>query len=191
MTRGWCCADTAPPELDPFSEEGDRAGNPAFGDFYEREEVLAMAADATPHAEPAGRVREPRAQPRVEASSPFIARPVWKRAAAGHRELQGPAGLRRPWTCRRSNDLTALGADRSGRRVVARQADVLAAGRGPAGEALAAGSRALRRVGQGRLLATTPGKTIEYEYVAGAAPRALFDELDVRKIAFDRWNSGT
>jgi phage terminase large subunit-like protein len=36
-------------------------------------------------------------------------------------------------------------------------------------------------------LATTPGPTIEYEYIAEYL-RGLFDKLDIRKIAFDRWN---
>jgi phage terminase large subunit-like protein len=38
---------------------------------------------------------------------------------------------------------------------------------------------------QGHLLAA-PGKSVDYEYVAEYL-RGLFDRLDVRKIAFDRW----
>lgn len=33
----------------------------------------------------------------------------------------------------------------------------------------------------------TPGKTIEYEFVA-AHLRQVFDELDVMQLGFDRWN---
>ncbi|KAA0689843.1 terminase large subunit [Neorhizobium sp. P12A] len=36
-------------------------------------------------------------------------------------------------------------------------------------------------------LETTPGPTVDYEFVA-AHLRGLFDKLDIRKIAFDRWN---
>jgi phage terminase large subunit-like protein len=36
-------------------------------------------------------------------------------------------------------------------------------------------------------LRTTPGKTVEYEFVA-AHLRDLFETMDIRKIAFDRWN---
>jgi len=36
-------------------------------------------------------------------------------------------------------------------------------------------------------LETTPGPTVDYEFVAHHL-RGLFDELDIRKIAFDRWN---
>lgn len=36
-------------------------------------------------------------------------------------------------------------------------------------------------------LATTPGKSIEYEWVAEHL-RGLFDQLDIRQVGFDRWN---
>jgi phage terminase large subunit-like protein len=36
-------------------------------------------------------------------------------------------------------------------------------------------------------LETTPGRSIEYEYVAEYL-RGVFDDLDIRSIAFDRWN---
>src|SRR5690606_18817490 len=36
-------------------------------------------------------------------------------------------------------------------------------------------------------LEVTPGKSIEYEWVAKRL-RAIFDKYDVRKAAFDRWN---
>lgn len=36
-------------------------------------------------------------------------------------------------------------------------------------------------------LEATPGPTVDYEFVA-AHLRGLFDRLDIRKIAFDRWN---
>ncbi|MBX5279121.1 terminase large subunit [Rhizobium sp. NLR10a] len=39
----------------------------------------------------------------------------------------------------------------------------------------------------GRFLETTPGPTVDYEFVAHHL-RGLFDRLDIRKIAFDRWN---
>lgn len=38
-----------------------------------------------------------------------------------------------------------------------------------------------------RFLETTPGPTVDYEFVAHHL-RELFDRMDVRKIAFDRWN---
>jgi phage terminase large subunit-like protein len=37
------------------------------------------------------------------------------------------------------------------------------------------------------LIETTPGKAIQYEYVAERL-RALFDRLDIRRVAFDRFN---
>ena len=50
---------TAPPELDPFSEEAIKAANPAFGTFLNAREVLAMAARRPPHAGARGRVSQP------------------------------------------------------------------------------------------------------------------------------------
>jgi phage terminase large subunit-like protein len=43
---------TADPDLDPFSEKAIRQANPAFGDFLNATEVLAMAEDARTNAEP-------------------------------------------------------------------------------------------------------------------------------------------
>jgi hypothetical protein len=40
-------------------------------------------------------------------------------------------------------------------------------------------------VGQGRQLNTTPGKAIEYEFVAEFL-RGVFDRCDVQLMAFDR-----
>jgi hypothetical protein len=41
-----CSLYTAPLNGDPFTEEAIRAANPAFGDFLNAKEVLAMAEDA-------------------------------------------------------------------------------------------------------------------------------------------------
>jgi phage terminase large subunit-like protein len=40
---------------------------------------------------------------------------------------------------------------------------------------------------RGGYLQTTPGKSIEYEFVAEHL-RGLFDRLDIRALGFDRWN---
>jgi phage terminase large subunit-like protein len=37
------------------------------------------------------------------------------------------------------------------------------------------------------MLQTTPGKSVEYEFVAEYL-RGLFDRLDIRALGFDRWN---
>jgi phage terminase large subunit-like protein len=73
---------TAPQEDDPFAEETIRKANPAFGDFQNAVEVLAMAEDARrmPSREP--EYRNLILNQRVEASSPFISRSLWLACAA-------------------------------------------------------------------------------------------------------------
>lgn len=177
---------SAPEHLDPFSEEAIRAANPAFGLFMNPEEVMAMAADAK---------RMPSRQPeyenlilnrRVAMNTPFVSRMVWNECAGpvadsfeGH-DVFGGLDLSE------TSDLTAF--------VKVARIDgvwnvqpVFWLPR----EGLAEKSRQDRTpydlwAKQG-CIETTPGRSIEYEYVAAR----LFDEhqrLRFRKIAFDRWN---
>lgn len=177
---------TADESVETFTEAAIRAANPAFGDFQVAAEVLAMAEDAR---------RQPSRQPefenlvlnrRVEMFAPFVSRPVWQ-ANTG----DGPAafdglpvygGL----DLSETTDLTALVliAPLDGiwhvRPTFWLPADGL--------EAKAKKDRVpydtwLR---QGYLTAA-PGKTVDYSYVAEHL-RNVCNDLDVRKIAFDRWN---
>jgi phage terminase large subunit-like protein len=177
--------DTAPPELEPFSEEAIRAANPAFDLFMNKTEVLAMAADAKAMPSRQAEYENLVLNRRVEASSPFIARPIWE--ACGTPVVQSFKGL--PvyggLDLSETNDLTALvllapvddkwhvkptfWLPADGLREKARQDRV------PYDQ--------WAKNGQ---LDTTPGKSIEYEYIAERL-RALFDELDIRQVAFDRW----
>lgn len=178
--------NTAPEGMDPFTEEAIRAANPAFDLFMNRSEVLAMAADAK---------RMPSRQPefenlvlnrRVEATSPFVSRAAWAACGAAVADdfegLEIFAGL----DLSETSDLTAL--------VMVAQADGVWQAR-PVfwlpREGLSEKSRADRvpydvwhRQG---LIETTPGASIEYEFVA-AYLADLHQRLRFRKIAFDRWN---
>lgn len=179
---------TAPPDMDAFSEEAIRAANPAFDIFMNKREVLAMAEDAR---------RMPSRQPeyenlvlnrRVEMSSPFVSRAVWKGCAGEtlktFKGLRVYAGL----DLSEVNDLTSLvlvALSDEDERWHVRPTFWLP------GDGLLERSKRDRvpydlwaREGY---LVTTPGKSIEYEYVAEHL-RSIFKELDVRKVAFDRWN---
>lgn len=178
--------DEAPVDLDPFGEEAIRAANPAFDLFMNKAEVLAMAEDAR---------RMPSRQPefenlvlnrRVEMNAPFISRKVWMDCAAApiesFRGLPVFGGL----DLSETSDLTALvliapdenvwqvyptfWLPRHGLAEKSRRDKV------PYDQWAAAG-----------FLQTTPGPTVDYEFVAGHLA-GLFDDLDIRKIAFDRWN---
>jgi phage terminase large subunit-like protein len=177
--------NTAPMDLDPFSEEAIRAANPAFDHFMNQAEVLAMAEDARRMPSRQAEYENLILNRRVEASNPFISRPIWMANAGDPIEdfagLPVYAGL----DLSSVNDLTAL---------------VLVAPKGgewhvrPVFWLPAEGLRekaAKDRVpydlwARDGLLQTTPGKSIEYEFVAEYL-RGLFDDLDIRKVAFDRW----
>jgi len=177
---------TASLELDPFSDEAIRAANPAFDVFMNQTEVRAMAEDAR---------RMPSRQPefenlvlnrRVEASSPFVTPSIWR--ANGGEVLEDFAGLPvyAGLDLSETSDLTAFvmvawsdGAwhvkptfwlPRDGLEEKARKDRV-----------------PYDLWAQQGLLETTPGRAIEYEYIAERI-RAVFDRLDVRCVAFDRWN---
>jgi phage terminase large subunit-like protein len=121
---------------------------------------------------------------RIEASSPFVSRNLWATCAAQPKPLDGVpvyGGL----DLSTVNDLTAL-------VLVGRIDNVWQVHPTfwlPA-EGLSDKS-AKDRVpydvwrDQGHLLAA-PGKSVDYEYVAEYL-RDVFDRLDIRKIAFDRW----
>lgn len=177
---------TAAPSLDPFSVEAIRQANPAFDLFMNKDEVLEMAEDAR---------NMPSRQPeyenlvlnrRVEMHSPFVSRTVWLSCggdvAASFKGLPVYGGL----DLSEVSDLTAL--------VLAAPIDGVWHIKPTfwlPGKSLAEKSRADRVPydvweKEGHLVKTA-GPTVDYEYIAEHL-RGLFDTLDIRKIAFDRWN---
>jgi phage terminase large subunit-like protein len=67
-------ADT---DLDPFSEEAIRQANPAFGDFQNAQETLAMAHDAKRMPSRENAYRNLVLNQRVEAFNPIVSRAIW------------------------------------------------------------------------------------------------------------------
>jgi phage terminase large subunit-like protein len=177
---------TAPLDLDPFSDEAIQAANPAFGDFQNAEEVRAMAEDARRMPSREAEYRNLILNQRVEASSPFVSRGVWEangaEPAKDWKGLPVYAGL----DLSETSDLTALVMLAPN----GRDWDVKPVFWLP-GEGLAEKARKDRvpydQWARDGLLETTPGKAIEYEYVA-ARLRHFFDIYDVRCVAFDRYN---
>lgn len=177
---------TAPLDLDPFGEDAIRAANPHYDEFMNRAEVLRQAGDAKRMPSGEAAFRNLILNQRIEARSPFISRTVWEENGAGPladfegREVYGGLDLSSV------SDLTAL---------------VLTTRRDNAwdvrptfwlpSEGLAEKSRADRvpydlwhRDGY---LQTTPGGSVEYEFVAEYL-RGVFDRCRVVAIGFDRWN---
>jgi phage terminase large subunit-like protein len=177
---------TAPMEDDPFLVKTIKKANPAYGDFQNRDEVKAMARDAKRMPAREADYRNLVLNQRVEARSPFVSIGVWKNNGAA--PVEDFAGY--PVYCgldlSATTDLTALVALAK----VDDYLDVQPTFWLPR-EGLSHKSKADRVPydlwhQQGHL-DTTPGATIEYEWIAYRL-RELFDKWDIRKVAFDRWN---
>jgi phage terminase large subunit-like protein len=180
------CLYTAPLDADPFSEATIRMANPAFGDFQNSAEVMAMAhtAQRMPSAEAS--FRNLVLNQRVEASSPFVAHSVWRACGEAPRPLQGLkiyGGL----DLSAVDDLTAL--------VLIGQSDNKWHVH-PTFWLPAEGLRERARTDRvpydlwqkEGYIEATPGKSVDYEYVARWL-RNLFQEqdLNIHKIGFDPW----
>lgn len=173
---------TAPMDADPFSEEAIRAANPAFDVFMNQQEVLGMAAAAKRMPTRQAEYQNLVLNQRVEARSPYVTQAVWQENAAEPAPLDGLTvycGL----DLSSVSDLTALVA-------VSDEGDVHCNFWLPE-EGLEDKARQDRVPydlwrAQGFLTAT-PGRAIEYEYVAHYL-RDLFDRCNVRAMAFDRYN---
>jgi phage terminase large subunit-like protein len=170
---------------DPFDKVTIKSANPAFGDFQNADEVLAMAEDARRMPAREAEYRNLVLNQRVETSSPFVSKGVW--AACGHPVIEDFRGL--PvyggLDLSSTSDLTAL---------------VLIApdeGRWHVKPTFWLPVEGLReRARQDRVpydlwhaqgfVQTTPGRSVNYEFVAEHV-RGLFDRLDMRQIGFDRW----
>ena len=176
---------TAPKGDDPFLAETIKKANPAFGDFLNAKEVLAMANDAKRMPAREAEYRNLVLNQRVETNNPFVSEGLWKSCGTLPTSLDGLAvygGLDLSSVA----DLTALvligKRDRvwqvhptfwlpeNGLRLKAQKDRVP--------------YDVWHREG---FLATTPGNSVSYEYVA-AYLFEVCQTLDVRKIAFDRWN---
>lgn len=177
---------TAPLELDPFSEEALRAANPAFDVFMNRREVLAMAEDARRMPARQAEFENLVLNRRVEATSPFVSRTMWQACGGEVKPFDKTLPVYAGLDLSEVSDLTAL--------VLIGRIDGIWHVQPTfwlPGEGLAERSRKDRVPydvwqSQGHLL-TTPGKSIDYEYVAEFL-RGVFDRHNVKKLAFDRWN---
>lgn len=178
---------TAAPELDPFSEEAIRAANPALDTFMNKREVLAMAADAARMLARENEYRNLVLNQRVETSTPFLASDAWTAYGGEPRDITGLSvfgGLDLSETA----DLTALVLAHCDpgdgvwhvRPIFWLPAERLAE--------KAARDRAPYDLWaeQGHL-ETTPGGSVDYEFVAQRL-KEVFEDYQVAKIAFDRWN---
>jgi len=176
---------TADPELDPFAEETIKQANPAYGDFQQASEVLAMAEDAKSMPSRESEYRNLILNQRVDRTNPFISKGIWQANGGPISDDWGSAPIYAGLDLSSTSDLTAF---------------VPIAWIDDAWEVkptfwlpetgLAEKARADRVpydvwAKQG-FLETTPGRSVEYEFVAAWLWRFCTTH-NVAKIAFDRW----
>lgn len=177
---------TAPVDAEPFGDKAIKAANPAFGDFQDADEVRGMAEDARRMPSREAEYRNLVLNQRVEMENPFVSRAIWQ--ANGGEPLEDLEGLEvyGGLDLSETGDLTAfvMIAKHEGRWHVK-----------PVFWLPKEGLRERSRKDRVEydvwadkgLLETTPGKAIQYEWVAERL-REFFDRYDVRAVAFDRWN---
>jgi phage terminase large subunit-like protein len=175
---------SAPEDADPFSEEAIRAANPHFDDFMNQEEVYRQAEDARRMQSREAAYRNLILNQRVELKSPFVSRIVWKENGAAPAPLEAGATVFGGLDLSSVSDLTAF--------VLARPIDGFV-DLHPTfwlpESGLAEKSRIdkvpydlFRQMGK---LKTTPGASIQYDFVASYL-RTVFDLYNVVEVAFDR-----
>lgn len=178
--------DTAPPEVDAFSEEALRAANPAFDIFMNKREVVDMMEQARRMPSRQAEYENLVLNRRVEASSPFVSASVWRGCADAVADSLDGRPVWGGLDLSEVSDLTAFVA------LSARE------GGWDAHPTFWLPSSGLAdKARQDRVpydiwhrdgwLQTTPGATVDYEFVAGFLME-LCERQDVRKVAFDRWN---
>lgn len=177
---------TAPMDADPFSEAAIKAANPAYGDFQNPVETMAMAEDARRMPSREAEYRNLILNQRVDMNAPFISRRAW--TDCGGPIVPSFDGL--PVFCgldlSEVSDLTALVCVAPVDGVWHVKPTFWLPGHNLSDKARA--DRVPYDVwAKDGWLNTTPGKTVDYEFVAGFIWN-LCQAQDVRKIAFDRWN---
>lgn len=175
---------TAPMDEDPFDEATIKLANPAYGEFQNGAEVLAMAEDARRMPSREAEYRNYILNQRVEASAPFVTASVWASCKADPLPIDDVAvygGL----DLSAVNDLTAL-------VLIGRVNDcwqvhptfwLPAVGLADKARKDRVPYDVWHRDGH---LKAAPGRSVDYEFVAAHLWDA-FCRYDIRKLAFDRW----
>lgn len=181
-----CKLFCAPMTDDPFAVDTILKANPAFANFLNDREVLAMAEDARRMPAREAEFRNLVLNQRVEASNPFVKPAQWKACGDPVVPLDQCEELYAGLDLSEVIDLTAL--------------VIIGKSHGqwhvhptfwlPA-EGLYERARTdhvpYDRWYEDGFLRTTPGASVHYDYVAQHV-RELFSKIVVNKIGFDRWN---
>jgi phage terminase large subunit-like protein len=176
---------TADKDVDPFSVKALRQANPAYGDFLNATEVKGMAEKARRMPSLEAEYRNLVLNQRVEASSPFITKSVWTACAAPVTEEWGRAEVYSGLDLSAVHDLTAHVPIAEIEGVWETKPTFWLPGDGLVEKAR--NDRVQYDVWKDQgFLQTTPGRAIEYEWVA----KQLFEfeqRHNGKQCAFDRW----
>lgn len=180
-TKTVCHVYAAPEDCDLMDEEAWAMANPALGLFRSIEDVRKSAEKASRMPSFESAFRNLYLNQRISTETLFVSRNVWEENGAEPSSLKGRkvfGGL----------DLSAV-SDLTALELVSEDGDVASFFWLPK-EGLIEKAKQDRVPydvweKQGHLL-TTPGKAIEYEYVAHQLKK-LFDEYDIEQINFDRF----
>lgn len=176
---------SAPIDAEPFTEESIRLANPHFNDFMNKSEVMRQAEEAKRMPSRESAFRNLILNQRVESSNPFVSRQIWANNGDMPHDIDGRevyGGL----DLSSVSDLTALvllSPRENGFDVVPTfwlpKNGLVEKSRN---------DRVPYDIWENEgFLQTTPGASIEYEYVSWYL-RDVFDRCKVRSIAFDRYN---
>ncbi|MEA1840714.1 terminase large subunit [Agrobacterium tumefaciens] len=180
---------TADADCDVMDEEAWKAANPALGYFKSVSSVRDDAERASRMPTEEASFRWLHLNQRIDANAPFVSPAIWRACNAGVVDFDGLpvfGGL----DLSEVSDLTALvlmaPKEQEGKTVWHVKPTFWLPG-----DNIRAKAKADRvpydiwhKDGH---LEAAPGKTVDYEFVAHYL-RDQFEEMDIRKIAFDRWN---
>lgn len=181
-----CHLYTAPEDCDLMDRDAWLAANPAMGVFRSVNDLEEKAKKADRLPTEQNSFRWLYLNQRIDATAPFISRKIWMECGREPRPLQPGAAIYGGLDLSEVNDLTAL--------VLVSPVD----GDWHVYPTFWLPENGLREKSkadrvpydvwhkEGHLNAI-PGPSINYEYVAHELKK-IFDDYDVRKIAFDRWN---
>lgn len=176
---------TADPDLDPFSDEAIKQANPAVGDFLNFKEVRKQAANAKAIPSQESLYRNYTLNQRVDRNTPFISRAIWQANGGEVTEDWEGAEIWAGLDLASTSDLTAFVP-------IAHIDDAWEVK--PIFWLPAEGLREKSRSDRvpydvwalDGLLRTTPGRAVEYEFVAREI-FSFYQDHPRLHVAFDRW----
>lgn len=180
-----CVVYEAPAECDLLDETAWRAANPALGEIIELDYIRGLAEEAKrlPSREP--QFRNLILNQRVESSSPFVSRSIWKLNAAEPLPYVNGSPVYAGLDLSSVADLTALVVIWRYKNVWQVQPYFWAPQQGLADRARRDHAAYDEWARKGYLRAT-PGRTVDYDVVAQEVLE-ITSEFDLKALAFDRW----